>query len=396
MFKSFSKNRWIFLLVPAVVVGILVPFNITRDLVIFPGNNNMRITAYSDAKGPDDSDRSFLEITEDTTRTTISSYAVDSTFIDLEYKIGSKNIHPYAGFQWIVKKDQPYIDISDYDHITISINPNTTEDVIIIILQFFIEGFSNPADRMSWQYWSKELPLIKGKSIYTISLNEMSTPLWWYSQHKVTEQNLGKPTFHHLGMISVQNGSGIIGETRRIILNEIRFKKSEGYSRILFLTTLLVLYYAIFFSIIWLRRISKPPKKSPLTIPYEKLQINDDSIDEPRIFEYLGSHFSNQSLSLSRMGSDLNISTSKISAVIKKQYNLSFRQYLNTIRIAEAKRLLSETRMQVSQIAYKVGYTNLTHFSRTFKEVTSLAPNAFRSEFHPDPSTEEKDKKEVI
>jgi len=390
MLKLFTKYNWIFILAPTIIVGLLVPFNIKKDLVIFPGHNNMRIAAYSDAKGPDDSDSSFLEITEDSTRTVISSWVVDSTFIDLEYKIGSKNIHPYAGFQWIVKKDQPYIDISDYDHITFSINPNTTEGVIIIILQFFIEGFSSSMDRLSWQYWSRELPLTKGKSTYSISLNEMSTPLWWYSQHKVTEQNFGKPDFHHLGMISVQNGSGIVGETRRIILNKIRFEKSDGCSRILFMIALLVLYYITFFSIRWLRRISKPALKTPLTIPYEKLQINeDDSIDETRIFEYLGSHFSDQSLSLSRISSDLNISTNKISSIIKKQYNLSFRQYLNTIRIAEAKRLLKETRMQVSQIAYKVGYTNLTHFSRTFKEVTSLAPNAFRSESHPDQSSEE-------
>ena len=390
---EFFRKNLLFLITPALIIGIIIPFNVKKDMVIFPGKNSMYLTAYSDEKGRDDTDTSFLLQTSDSTRTTISKYVSDSNYIDIEYKIGSKNVHPFAGFQWILRSGQPYIDISDYDHLTVTLHPNTSEDVIILILQFFVDGFSKPADRMTWQYLSKELLVKDKKYTYTIPLSEFKTPLWLYNQFKITEKDLGRPDLSFLGMISIQDGSGAIGEIKRIVLNDIRFKKSGGLSTVLKLLSILMIYYLVFFSVILFRKFFKSKPEQPVTIPYQVLPIEEENNDDaPRVFEYLGSHFSDQTLSLSRISTDLNISGNKISSIVKEKYHMSFRQYLNTIRIAEAKRLLQETKMQVSQIAYKVGYTNLTHFSRTFKEITSVSPNTFRmdrSEFREESLTRE-------
>jgi AraC-like DNA-binding protein len=50
-------------------------------------------------------------------------------------------------------------------------------------------------------------------------------------------------------------------------------------------------------------------------------------------------------------------------------------------RIAEARRLLecNETRKaSVAQVAYAVGFDDVAHFSRTFREITGVAPSAYR------------------
>ncbi|NLE00298.1 MAG: helix-turn-helix transcriptional regulator [Fibrobacter sp.] len=349
---------------------IIIPLLFKKDLVLFPGKTDLEFTSYSDS----------INVL-DTTSTSIHRFDTDSKFIALEYTIGKKNLYPYAGFQWIVKENQPYLNISKYDHVTVAFDPATTEDVIVLILQFFTDGFSTNSNRLTWRFLSKEIPMKKGKKVYTIPISEFKTPLWWYNQFNITEKDLSPVDFSKLAMVSVEDGSDAIGKRRSIILTELRFQKKNALAITGLLIVALLLYYAIYLLSFWLKRYLSS-KKSPQTIPYEKLSIENDAADEEKkVLEYLGSNFSNQNLSLFRMSEEIGISSNKISAIIKKRYNLTFRQYLNTIRIAESKRLLQETKLQISQIAYRVGYTNLTHFCRTFKEVTSVSPNTFRQDF---------------
>jgi AraC family transcriptional regulator len=55
------------------------------------------------------------------------------------------------------------------------------------------------------------------------------------------------------------------------------------------------------------------------------------------------------------------------------------RGYIQLRRIAEAKRLLTETRMPLARIALRLGYHDQCHFTRAFKARTGLAPGMFRA-----------------
>ena len=178
----------------------------------------------------------------------------------------------------------------------------------------------------------------------------------------------------------MEEGSDEVGVSKRMVAKGLRFQKKSGSLRAVVISGIVVLYYIVLLIIVMIRK-RLAVRRIPVVIPYEKINLDGEmQDDEQRVFEYLGNHFSDQTLSLSKMSDEIGVSASKISLIIKRKYDLSFRQYLNTIRISEAKRMLQETRLQISQIAYKVGYTNLTHFCRTFKEVTSVSPNTFRQE----------------
>lgn len=62
----------------------------------------------------------------------------------------------------------------------------------------------------------------------------------------------------------------------------------------------------------------------------------------------------------------------------KETTGFTFTQYVNTVRIKEAQRLLQSTNDNISEIAFKVGFDSPTHFSRTFKSITKLTPGQFR------------------
>jgi AraC-like DNA-binding protein len=367
MLKIIIFNNWLHLLLPAVIVGVIIPFCIKEDLVIFPGDHGIEVSSYTDTIHPDEDGN-----------TVIKEFKVDSSKIFIEYIIGKLNSFRYAGFQWIVHPPKKFLDVSDYDHLVISFDESTTEEFVVIILQLFTDGFSRLEDHMTWRFFSKDLPINDKQKKFSIPLKEFKTPLWWFNQYKINEESLSKPDFSKLGMISIQDGSDAVGHHRAIGLKELRFHKKESLA--FSLIGLLIFYYLAYGVGNWLNVLLKT-RKRPLAIPYQRLEIENDTVDEQKkVLEYLGNNFPNKALSLSRMSDDIGISTIKISAIIKNNYNLTFRQYLNTIRIAEAKRLLQETKLQISQIAYRVGYTNLTHFCRTFKEITSVSPNTFRQE----------------
>ncbi len=367
--------KHLLIVVPLFLCLIILPFLFKKSLVLFPSNKNeLSLESYLDTL---DSGKEG--------GTVISQFDTSQTnSIDLHYIIGNRNIYPYAGFQWIVKSGNPWIDIKGYDHCTFSIDSATTENVLILILQFYVEGFSTLDDRMTWRYVTRELPLTRGQTTYTIPFKEFVTPLWWYNQYKKTEKEFSPLDYSKLGMVSVEEGSDAIGVPKRICLRSLKFERKQGYyiAEILFFA--LIIYYILFFAIVQIRKLLNR-KNSPVVIPYQKLTIIDNQqTDEMKIFEYLGNNFSNPDLSLSFMSTAIGIPGNKISTIVKNRYNLTFRQYLNTIRIAEAKRLLQETDLQISQIAYKVGYSNLTHFCRTFKDEMQASPNSFR---HDQPET---------
>jgi two-component system response regulator YesN len=56
---------------------------------------------------------------------------------------------------------------------------------------------------------------------------------------------------------------------------------------------------------------------------------------------------------------------------------MSFKDYLIQIRIEKAKHLIRETRKTIQEVAYEVGYTDPSYFSKAFKKVVGISPKEF-------------------
>ncbi len=67
------------------------------------------------------------------------------------------------------------------------------------------------------------------------------------------------------------------------------------------------------------------------------------------------------------------------SRLFKKQYGISFTNYVIQKRITEAKKLLTDTTMPISTIASKVGYDNYSYFTRLFKKEVGVTPINYRA-----------------
>lgn len=64
--------------------------------------------------------------------------------------------------------------------------------------------------------------------------------------------------------------------------------------------------------------------------------------------------------------------------LFKRHTGMGLYEYLNNVRVAEAKRLLKDTDLTVGAVAQSVGFDDVNSFLRYFKKTTGATPAAFR------------------
>jgi AraC-like DNA-binding protein len=62
----------------------------------------------------------------------------------------------------------------------------------------------------------------------------------------------------------------------------------------------------------------------------------------------------------------------------KKNTGISPIHYLNRTRLEKAKELLSYSDLNVSEVSEKIGYNDIFHFSKSFKNYTGFSPSEFK------------------
>lgn len=81
---------------------------------------------------------------------------------------------------------------------------------------------------------------------------------------------------------------------------------------------------------------------------------------------------------LDEIGHDLFLDKQQINRIMKRRYNMTFKQKQIFSRIEYAKNILYQTDKSIDAIAYEIGYTNITSFYKNFKKVVGCTPNEFR------------------
>jgi len=85
-----------------------------------------------------------------------------------------------------------------------------------------------------------------------------------------------------------------------------------------------------------------------------------------------------QPLTLESIAERVHLNTSYFCTIFKKETGQNFSDYLTGCRIKEAKRLLRESSLRISQICSAVGYTDYKYFSKIFKKSVGMNPSAYR------------------
>ncbi len=360
-------QKYIFILTPFLLIGLIFLFLYKKPLYIIrsgPGASTagMSLTPYDDRSREGHSQIKVLTNT--------------SSNISYQYILKEGFTFPYIGISF-TQKDSSLFDLSAYDDFRIKIKATAGTRVPVTITSD-IPGYSNPALDLSYR---------NSQSVLTVSdqLNELSVPIknfetadWWYAANNKTEKDLDAPDFSKVLTIQFGNCINIKKEVEdTITIEEISFHVNLFFFYMA--SALFTVLYFIVGLLFFYRK--KKVSKTEINFQYEKIDVvNHLDKEEEAVFGFITSNYFNPELTIIDVQTSIGLHERKISAIIKKKTELNFKQFLNKLRISEAKRLLSETDLQISEIAFKVGYGNASHFNRVFKSTENCSPNDFRKE----------------
>lgn len=112
-------------------------------------------------------------------------------------------------------------------------------------------------------------------------------------------------------------------------------------------------------------------KALPIILP------TTDNEQMQKIIKYLEINMGER-LTLKDVSRHFNLSERSMSRLFQATLQISFLQFLKTIRMIKAIELILKTQQPIGDIAYAVGYITLSSFSDAFQEFTHSRPTDFR------------------
>lgn len=152
---------------------------------------------------------------------------------------------------------------------------------------------------------------------------------------------------------------GKIGRTLDMLL------ESKGFEKILTLLTAL-------------HEISLSPVVEVMSLlQAPEIHAKDDSSRINAVYEYVLRNYQ-ESISLDDISRHVNMSVYSFCRFFKTRTKKTFVQFVNEIRIGMACKLLMEGQMSITDIAYSVGFGNISNFIRQFKKINGVIPSEYQ------------------
>lgn len=80
-----------------------------------------------------------------------------------------------------------------------------------------------------------------------------------------------------------------------------------------------------------------------------------------------------------KLAERIHLSVPSLRRIVSQYTGFPLNEYIHRLKVAEAKKLLLNTDMQVKDISKALCYTDVFYFSRVFKKYVGVAPNHYRS-----------------
>lgn len=226
-------------------------------------------------------------------------------------------------------------------------------------------------DFIPYEVCANSLFLMRPGQVHQLTLQAGSTGYllqfktdFFYSQNMLSQQLLRK--VNHINFCNLDfDGFVKLDSILAYILKEYT-DKLEGYQEVINSNL------SIFFIELVRHRKNKAPSSSDITA-YSQEQLE-------KFLDLLEIHITAHK-QVAHYAALLNLSTYQLSAITKKSLNKTPSELINEALILESKRQLLATSNQINQIAYHLGYEDVSYFIRFFKKHTGLSPEAFRQNF---------------
>ena len=107
-----------------------------------------------------------------------------------------------------------------------------------------------------------------------------------------------------------------------------------------------------------------------------KVKGNNDMLME-RIMKSVNKNLANPDFNVEELTNDVGISRAQLHRKMKEITGISAGEFIRNLRLEQAARLICEGKINITQVAYNVGFNNQTHFSTIFKKHFGMSPTEY-------------------
>lgn len=83
-------------------------------------------------------------------------------------------------------------------------------------------------------------------------------------------------------------------------------------------------------------------------------------------------------ISLKKLSGELNIHPAHLSRDFSKHFYCTFGEYVRKIRVEKSLAFLADKNLSLTEIAFRCGFADQSHFLRCFKQINGASPSAYR------------------
>jgi AraC-like DNA-binding protein len=107
-----------------------------------------------------------------------------------------------------------------------------------------------------------------------------------------------------------------------------------------------------------------------------KVKGNNDALMD-RIMKSVNANMSNPDFDVEMLTQDVGISRAQLHRKMKEITGIPTSEFIRNLRLEQAARLIREKKVNITQVAYSVGFNNQTHFSTVFKKHFGMTPTEY-------------------
>ncbi|RYY76533.1 MAG: AraC family transcriptional regulator [Gammaproteobacteria bacterium] len=358
-------------------------------LIIYAGavQSNLSVSLFP-ARDPAFLWRSSTEPTvpDGKTATTLLS---DVGNIDFQYFLDPEKDYPYTHYSmYFIDSVQPYklVDLTRFSGVSFKVICDP-KNVLLFVLFSFDEKVTNVNKPVTRRVSSTAFTCDNKWDTVTVSFDHLDTPHWWLGRNGYDFSDRGYQLNKTMGFAWVNSLQSPLNTMSHVKVTDVTLVGRDF--RFLYIAIALTLALWILF-VIWIFRryvtmltiqLKDKVKQDQPLMAYKKLSIEPQKDKEKSsVLRFMATEYAKADLSLESAATQLGINRTKINDILKDELGLTFTAYLNKLRLTEAARLLSENEdVNVSEIAYLVGYNNPSYFNKLFKIEYDCTPKTFKA-----------------
>jgi DNA-binding response OmpR family regulator len=111
--------------------------------------------------------------------------------------------------------------------------------------------------------------------------------------------------------------------------------------------------------------------------PKHVLLPSRDATFMTKLLALMEKKYGDADFSVEELSEEVNMSRMQLHRKLKALTDQSPGEFLRKFRLERAKQLLSVGGMQVSEVCFKVGFNNVSHFSKSFRDFAGVTPSEF-------------------